>query len=185
MLPYDVHRHPNRGVTLLEVIFTTVIVGILAAIAGPNLMQLLNENKVQAALDQLRGALQDAQRQSMRKSQQCTVNFEQDTSQGIWMVTGTPFDCLVSSDTTQVISGQTKAVKKLEKGVSLTTNLPGTPPNITFSFKGNTTNSGRIILSASNGSGKQRCLVISNGLGIMRTGIYQVVNGTGTCTTSM
>lgn len=47
------------------------------------------------------------------------------------------------------------------------------PPRITFSSKGNTNNSGTIVINSVNNPYEKRCLVIANGLGIVRTGIYQ------------
>ncbi len=145
-------RSDNQGFTLIETLVIVVIIGILSAIATPSLLGMLNRNKVSNALDQTQGALQEAQREAMRKSQQCTVTL----------------DTTNSKVTSPCLSTGTRT---LPSGIAIATNLPSS--TVTFSFRGNTTNSGKIVVYDLNDSNQQkRCLVISNGLGIMRTGKY-------------
>ena len=96
--------------------------------------------------------MQEAQREAIRKSQQCTVTLDTTNSK----LTGS---CLSTGDRT------------LPSGIAIATNLPSS--TVTFSFRGNTTNSGTIVVYDLNDSNQQkRCFVISNGLGIMRAGKY-------------
>lgn len=153
MLLFNVHNK-NQGFTLIELTILVVIVGILSAIAAPSFLSMLNKNKVNDALDQVRGALQEAQREAIRKSQSCTVTLDTTNNK----VTSS---CLVTGDRT------------LPSGVAIAANGNGSPPTITFSFRGNTTDSRTIILYMSDGSTQEnKCLILSNGLGIMRTGNY-------------
>jgi prepilin-type N-terminal cleavage/methylation domain-containing protein len=46
MLLYNVHRKSNKGFTLVEMIVTVIIVGVIASIAAPNLLGLLNQSRV-------------------------------------------------------------------------------------------------------------------------------------------
>lgn len=169
MLPYNA-RHTDRGFTLIEITFILVIVGILSAIAAPSFLSMFNKNKVNYALDQVRGTLQEAQREAMRKSKSCTVTLDTTNSK----VTA---DCIVTGDRT------------LADGVGIQTNIPG--QQITFGLRGNTSGAGKIALFMSDGSTLQkRCIVTSVGIGIMRTGDYSGSTASasditdGTCTTS-
>ncbi len=142
-------RNNNQGFTLIETLTVIIIIVILSAIAAPGLLGMLNRNKVNTALAQVQGALQEAQRVAMRKGQQCIVTLTSST------VTG---PCLVTGDRT------------LPSGVALATNP--NPATVTFSFRGNTNNSVKIVLYSDDSNQQKKCLVISNGLGIMRTGKY-------------
>ena len=151
----------EKGFTVIETVTTLVIAGILAAIATPSLIGMYRQQKVKEALEQLHGALEEAQRQAMLKGQGCTVNIDTTNNR----VNSANDDCLLS---TRILPDEAK----------METNID--PPQIEFSFKGNTANintnpsgdQGTVVISRSDGSGYRRCLVITNGLGIMRTGFY-------------
>ena len=153
MLPSNVHKY-EHGFTLVEALITVVVASILAAISVSSFLGLYNQNKVKNALTQLEVALREAQRQAMYKNQSCTVNLDTTNNQ----ITSTG-DCLVDSNI-------------LLDRVAISTNLSGNPSAISFSFKGNTPTSGTVVLSKPDSSGEKRCLAISKGLGIIRTGIY-------------
>jgi prepilin-type N-terminal cleavage/methylation domain-containing protein len=63
----------QRGFTLIEVMVIVMVVGILAATAVPSFGSLLDSIKVNQTVTDLRTALQDTQRQAIRKNQSCTV----------------------------------------------------------------------------------------------------------------
>jgi prepilin-type N-terminal cleavage/methylation domain-containing protein len=154
MLLFNV-RSKTQGFTLFEILIVLVIVGILSAITAPSFLSMLNRSKVNDALDQLRGALQEAQREAMRTSKSCTVTINTTNKK----ITA---PCLITGDRT------------IPSGVAIAnTNSLGSPPAITFSFRGNTNSGGTIVVSSSDGStSQQSCLSISTGLGILRTGDY-------------
>ncbi|PSB46126.1 type IV pilin protein [Cyanosarcina cf. burmensis CCALA 770] len=159
-------RKTEQGFTLIETLIVFVIVGILSAIAAPSFLSMFNRNKVNEALEQVRGALQEAQREAIRKSQSCTVTINT-TNKKITspcLVTGT-------RDLCEKRDGSGNCTQSRVTLVS-TTSL-GTPPSITFSFRGNTNSGGTIVIHSSDSSTSQQgCLVISTGLGIIRTGDY-------------
>lgn len=142
--------------TLIEMLVVVILVGILAAIGAPSLMEMMNNQKVKTALETVQGVLQDSQRQAIRQSKNCSVTLN--TTNTPPNLTTTDTGCIVTSDS------------KLPTGISMktTTGLS----SISFSFKGTTTSSGTIVVESSDGPSDKRCLVISNGLGIMRTGLY-------------
>jgi prepilin-type N-terminal cleavage/methylation domain-containing protein len=155
MLLFNVPKK-NKGFTLVEMVVTAVVVGVLAAVSVPNLLGLYNQNKVKEGLAQVEGALKEAQRQAMRRGKSCTVEID---------ITNSKIKNPSSGD------GCLLSERILPEGTTLSTSLTGTTKTITFSYKGNTTNSGTIVLTMNN-TERKKCLVISNGLGIMRTGDY-------------
>lgn len=180
-------RSNSQGFTLIETLVVIIMVGILSAITAPSFLASLNKAKVNNAFAEVRGALQEAQREAIRKSKTCTV-YVPDGAQII-------SDCFVTADGTSI--GLTPSslnglpIKTLNDTVAIASDLPTTPKKVTFSFRGNTTNSGTIVLYMTDGSTQdKKCLVISNGLGIMRTGKYSGSTSSatdiaaGTCTTS-
>jgi type II secretory pathway pseudopilin PulG len=150
---------------MVEILFVLIIVGVLSAIIMPSFIGMLNRNKVSDSLNQVRGALEEAQREAIRRSRSCTVTINTTTRQ----ITS---PCLVMG-TRDLCEQRDNAGNCTRATVAIATNLGGTPPTIQFSFRGNTTNSGTIVVyTPDNSTPKIGCLVISNGLGIMRTGEY-------------
>ncbi|PSB04042.1 pilus assembly FimT family protein [Merismopedia glauca] len=145
-------RDNDRGFTLLEMIVVVLLIGIISAIATPSILSSLERNKLDTALNYLRGSLEESQREAMRKSRSCPVTINPTNR----TITG---DCLITGSRT------------LDSGITI---LPNSNTTITFSFKGNTTNNATIVLYMSGNANSQekRCLAISEGVGILRTGIY-------------
>lgn len=185
MLLSNAHKN-SEGFTLIETLIIVVIIGILSAIAAPSFLGLFGRNKVDNTLNEVRGALQEAQREAIRKSKLCivTINTTDKKITSPCLVTGTRDLC----DERDNLGICTKS------RVTLTTNL--NTNTIKFSFRGNTTNSGTIVVYVpDNSNQKKGCLAISNGLGIMRTGNFTRATSSttniaaadvsaGTCTTS-
>lgn len=171
MLQFDVHKK-EQGFTLIETLVIVIIIGILSGIAAPSFLAINNRKKVEDAASKVQVALQEAQREAIRKSKTCTINVPDGNNQAL---TSDPASCFVT--------GQ----RQLD-GVSITSNLES-PKQITFSFRGNSAvnnlpsgaDSGIIVLSMPDSSDKKRCLAIGNGIGIMRAGIY---NGSTSSITS-
>ncbi len=150
-------RPNSQGFTLIELVIILFIVGILSAISVPSFLGLLNRAKVNNAVAQVQGALQEAHREAVRKSKSCTVTLTTTT------VTG---DCLVTG------------ARILPQGVVMATNVVG---NIKFGIRGNTNfttdpkeaDYGNIILYQPNSpTSRRKCVAISNGIGILRSGTY-------------
>lgn len=150
----QIKQKSDRGFTLIELMIALFIIGILAAIASPNFIGLLNRTKVNTSLERLVGAIKETQRQAMRLGKRCRINIDPNTN----ILTTIPSKCLLNS-------------RQIDNNVKIRTNLSGSIPNISFSHKGNTTKAGTIVLS-SNLTNTQKCFTISLGLGIMRTGNY-------------
>ena len=69
MLLYNARRKFNQGFTLIEMLVTIIIIGVIASLAAPNFLGLLNQSRVKDGLAQVEGAIKEAQRQAIRTRQ--------------------------------------------------------------------------------------------------------------------
>lgn len=149
----------SKGMTLAEIMIVGAIVGVLAAIAAPSFLHRLKQDRVADALEQVRGALRETQQEAIKRSRTCMVQIPAGKNP---QITG---DCLVTGD-------------RHLQGVSLLHNH--SPANlrwtIKFDYKGRNQNPGdpgTLILVATNDPSVQpKCLVMSIGIGLLRTGNY-------------
>ena len=161
----ELSRKSDRGFTLIELMVVLIIIGVIAAIAAPNLLGMLNRYRVDRATATLVGAIKEAQRQAMRQGKLCRININTTNNS----LTGNPPSCLLNK-------------REISDNIIIRSNIPGTIPNIAFSYRGSTTKMGTIVMSSEN-TNSQKCFVISLGTGIARTGVYTGLK-TGSVSTS-
>jgi len=189
--------HKNQGFTLLEILVALAIMGILAALTGPNLLAWLNSNKVQEATDSIQSALEDAQRQAIRLGRICTINFTNGTGTNPTVyrqITASEAGCLVATNTN---AGSLSLPQEVFMVVRNFPNLPpgSSSPGVQFSFRGHVPgltftppqNQAIIVLyPAANATAapypnqERKCIVIASLLGIIKQGTY-----TGTSLTNL
>ncbi len=151
-------------------VIVAVITGILAAIGTPSLMGMLQGDRVKQGLDQIQLAIQDTQKQAIRNSRRCEIIIRSNGPDNIEPFTPPPYK--TEAHKSQCSAGFDEEEKELPPGVSVTM-TDGTETTIRFSFKGNIAGEGKtIVVKPTKGRGEKRCLVVTQGLGIMRTGIY-------------
>jgi prepilin-type N-terminal cleavage/methylation domain-containing protein len=143
----------DRGYTLTEMMVTLIIIGVIAAIASPNFLGMLSRFRLEGALQQLLGAINETQRLAMMRGKSCRININRSTNK----ITANSAGCLLSD-------------RKLSDKITIRSNFTGST-NITFSYKGSTTRMGTIVLSSDH-TDLQKCFVISLGTGIKRVGNY-------------
>jgi prepilin-type N-terminal cleavage/methylation domain-containing protein len=146
-------QYGDRGYTLTELMITLVIVGVIAAIASPSFIGLLSRYRLEEALQQLLGAINETQRLAMVQGKSCRINVNPSTNN----ITANSAGCLLSD-------------RQINSAIKIRSNFPGTT-NITFSYRGSTTRMGTIVLS-SDYTDSQKCFVIALGTGIKRIGNY-------------
>lgn len=176
-------RKNSHGFTLIEILVIVIIIGILSAIAAPSFLAMLNKNKVNNALTEVRGALQEAQREAIRKSATCRITL--DTAN--YKITS---PCLVTGARDLCVRRDALTSNCLE-AVLIRTSMS----DFNFNFKGVAldtsatpaplTTSVTIVLSLSSNPSLQKCLVMSVPLGLTRIGIYSgSETNESSCTTS-
>lgn len=141
-----------------------MIAGILAALAMPSMMGMQERNRINSTANRVKGVLQEAQRSAIRKGQSCIVTITPTA------ITGSPTGCVSDPITTKDTSDQGVILKTVSS--SSITSIASSYA-ITFSYKGNPTGDMRTyIITANNNDNNARCLAISLGVGIMRTGLW-------------
>ncbi|MGF1604570.1 MAG: Tfp pilus assembly protein FimT/FimU [Thermosynechococcaceae cyanobacterium] len=178
MLSFFTKRHQQRGFTLTEVTLVSVLIGVFAAIAAPSFLGWFNRYKVNDVLVQVEGALKEAKAESIKKGRICNVNI------GLTItatVSGTTESCLPTGSRDLSKLG----IRIFDNNETQMTMVP-TSTTVQFSPVGTTTASHLLVFFQPGKTG--RCLIVSNGIGIIRTGKYtQVVApgaGAGTLTES-
>jgi prepilin-type N-terminal cleavage/methylation domain-containing protein len=186
--------HKNQGFTLLEILVALAITGTLAALTGPNLSAWLNSNKVKEATDAIQLALEDAQRQAIRRGKSCTIKFTNGTGNNPTVyrqITASEPGCLVATNT------NASSLNLPEEIFMVVNNFPlqGSSPGVQFSFRGHVPgltfdppeDQAIIVLyPAANATAdpypnqEKKCLVIASLLGIVKQGTY-----TGTSLTNL
>ncbi|HEY9771089.1 MAG TPA: prepilin-type N-terminal cleavage/methylation domain-containing protein [Coleofasciculaceae cyanobacterium] len=146
-------KKSDRGYTLPELMITLVIVGIIAAIASPSFIGLFSRIRLEGSLQQLLGAINEAQRLAMVRGKSCIINIDRNTNN-----INANAGCLLSDRT-------------INNEINIRSNFPGATPNIIFSYRGSTTRMGTIVLSSDH-TDSQKCFVIALGTGIKRIGDY-------------
>lgn len=147
------------GFTLIEMLITIMITGIMAAIAIPSFLNWYNNKKIEDATARIEGALQIARSSAVKHNITCTVTI---SSQ---QISAAPTKCLPTG------------VRLLEgTNANIATDSTGSQ-TVTFSSKGTATlvaDKSVIVIYDQDApdSRKMKCITISNGVGLMRVGTY-------------
>jgi prepilin-type N-terminal cleavage/methylation domain-containing protein len=144
------------GFTLIELLVVTLLISIMAAIASPGMLGFVNRSKVSSGHAKLQGALQQIQREAIKRGTDCSLTLPSTTS------STTP----IILESTCLITGS----ETLED-VELRHNVTGN--TITFNFKGERTGGDVVIIvTHPDGDAFQKCIAVSQGLGLIRIGNY-------------
>lgn len=165
----------NHGFTLVEILVVVFIAGIMAAIAGPGMLGMVNNGRIEESFGAVRGALQEAQRQAIKKSVSCTLDFNQAIdANGKTVSVNSPDGCLNSEP--RIFADNIV----LEHDIH-----PSDNNKMMFDYRGSIiTNEDDSTLNESDAqitfvvsmpgySPKKKCVVISTALGLIRSGNFE------------
>ena len=169
---------PNQddGFTLIEILVVTVIIGIVGAIAVPNVLGQLNKSRISDGVAQIEGAFKEAQRQAISRKQSCTIQVGNVGGNVVVQNQGTS-SCLLET-------------RQLPDGVTVTNNTPNATLAIEFSGKGNIGNNDEYVPNAQGNwtitvshqnIDSPKCLEIAGLFGDIQTGVVQG----GACVTNL
>lgn len=165
-------NNQNTGFSLFEIIVAMIIISILAAFSAPNLLSLYQKYQFKDSFSQLKSSIKISQKQAKKLGKTCKIKLSKINIKGKEV---NNIAIVSSNDPGEKGSDYTGCLFReinLPEFVDLETNIPGSTNKISFSYKGNTPTSGTIKLSFPKLNLAQ-CLVVSNGLGIIRTGKYE------------
>jgi type II secretory pathway pseudopilin PulG len=147
-------KAPNRGWTLLEALVVVLMVGILSAIGFPSLLELMAKQALKDDLHEVKGALQEIQRNAIKKGMACNVTITSHAVQAF------PVGCLSSA-------------VDLDDNTHLElVNFPG--PGLQVSYRGTFHIGGgdNLILFHHSQTSQKYCLALSEPLGLLRPGVW-------------
>lgn len=147
-----------KGFTQAELMVTILVIGVLAAIVAPSFIQWLRQKQVDAALSQIEFALQETQVEAVKRHQTCFLQLTRGSDPTL---TG---NCLITGD-------------RALQGVTLDYIHASDPWIISFNENGENRSvkngPGTVLLSSTDSNVKAKCLVISFGIGLRRSGQYE------------
>ncbi|MCM1983078.1 GspH/FimT family pseudopilin [Lyngbya confervoides] len=155
----------QQGLTLTEILVVVFLVGVLAAIAAPSYLAWATKQRVEDALVVTVGALKEAQAEAIRKSQGCEVQITPATQ----TIRATTFPA--ASPAVNCLPTGNRVLSSSAADLQLTTSFTPEAP-LRFTYRGTTPRQGILVL-AHPGTPRQRCVVVSAGIGIIRTGYYR------------
>jgi len=120
----------NDGFTLIEVVAVTVIIGIVGAIAVPNVLGQLNKSRISNGVAQIEGAFKEAQRQATSRRQSCTIQIGEVA--GVVTIQNSVGNCLLET-------------RELDAGINVANNTGNATLAIQFSAKGNIGNTANYV----------------------------------------
>ena len=149
----------NEGFTLIESLVSIIVIGVLATIAVPSLSAWLNNKKIEDVATQVFGALEVSRSAAVRLNTPCTA-----TVSGTEIIASPP-SCFQSVPLVRTVDITNIATA----GAGET--------DITFSPRGSTTlveNTSVIVIydDESIQNREMQCIVVANGIGLMRQGTY-------------
>jgi prepilin-type N-terminal cleavage/methylation domain-containing protein len=160
-------RKGDQGFTLLELIVTVLVLGILSSIAAPSWLAFINNQRVRTVNDRVLQSLRSAQSEAKRTKRDVKITF--DTTVDPPKIDFEP--PLATGGKTQTLN----AGGEIKPGtLSLTFNKPdptdSKKSSLVFDYQGNlTTGTTPFIVAVAPRGGTKKCVIVETLLGGMRT----------------
>ncbi|MCU0551890.1 MAG: prepilin-type N-terminal cleavage/methylation domain-containing protein [Leptolyngbya sp. Prado105] len=165
-------RFNTQGFTLLELIVVMALIGVLFAIAAPNWVAFLNQQRVGAARNQVSQAMRTAQAEAKRTKINRAVVFENNNNQPRYAIVPAPGNVVNLSN----VNWQNLGDGTLQAGLIRLSGNHGTdssrPASIIFDSYGSVVTSAlpsplpyRITIGATSSTNPRRCVNVTTLLG--------------------
>jgi prepilin-type N-terminal cleavage/methylation domain-containing protein len=162
-------KTPDAGFTLLQVLVTVVIIGILGAIAAPSWLQFRNTRILNIAQSQVYQAMRQAQSEAKRTRTVWQVSFRESNNVVQWATH--PANATPTADSWQSLPTNARI-----NAQETTLTQAGGVYQLQFNHEGEVNGAlGRFTLSTPNSNKALRCVFASSLLGAIRRGSEQSV----------
>jgi prepilin-type N-terminal cleavage/methylation domain-containing protein len=167
---YKTQHSSNKGFTLIEILITIMILGILATIATPNFLTWSTNKKIEDISTNIEGALKEAQSTAIRRNRTCNVWVTNTTASAVLD------DASKTADPGCLPSGS-RTIATLDSNLRIAGTGGSTGTLVKFSAVGTaivtpSTDAFVIYRTDALSTGTRKCIVISSGIGIIKTGKY-------------
>ncbi len=172
--------HSTSGFTLLELIITAGMVGILSAIAAPSWLTFVNRQHLSIGQDQIYRAMQSTKSNAELQKLTWQLSIQENNGRVQWAVhpaqsgtfipSGIPWNDLDPSlQVDKSKNNKGKCETTLDQQIQ---RCPSNGPwRVQFNYKGNTNGQlGQLTLTTKNGGKAKSCVYVSTLIGTVRTG---------------
>jgi len=138
------------GFTLTELMITIAILGIVASMAVPSFLSMLEQNRLKEAVESLKSDLMFARTEAIKRSTNLDVSIKINGSSWCYGIDddNSACNCTIANDC---------AIKTVDGSQFQGTTVPaGTSTNIVFDFRRGTALAGGVTISTSNYSARPR-----------------------------
>jgi prepilin-type N-terminal cleavage/methylation domain-containing protein len=162
-------RQCDQGFTLIEILVTITIAGVMAAIAAPSLMTWVNNKKINDISTKIEGALKEAQSSAGRRNITCNVLITTTA------VSSTDARCLPAGTRNIQDKAPDIGISNSNLQIAGTGGTSGT--TVTYLSLGTaniTPKTATFVIYRTNETtdGIKKCIVVSKGIGTIKTGNY-------------
>ncbi|KJH72238.1 pilus assembly FimT family protein [Aliterella atlantica] len=153
----------DKGFTLIEVIVTIIIVGILSAIVAPSWLNFVEVRRLNIAQDQIYRSVREAQSQAKKEKLPWRISIREKDQIVQWAVH--PASLSLEKATWNDLNNNIRIDPEPETTGQNQDGLWQTQ----FDYRGNVNLLKQVTLSSKNNNKAKRCVVISTLLGAVRT----------------
>lgn len=159
-----------RGFTQIELAVTVIVIGVLAAISAPSFLKWQQQRKVDQAVIIFENAIRETQAEAIKRSRDCELRVREVDTTSPRVPPPIEGNCIIHTSDFDLV------------GVKLEHTYPAAVWRIGFNARGEnrTPPSATAIFSVSGANVRSKCVVMSVGIGLHRSGRYQ----NGDCITS-
>lgn len=176
-------RSTASGFTLIEVLVTIVLIGVLFAIAAPSWVAFVNQQRVSSARSQVSQAIRTAQSEAKRTKSSRAIVFDNNDNKPRYAIVPAPDNLSPTTriDITTITNWQSLGDGNIQPGtIRLSVDQgadPNSPPLLVFDAYGSVVRTAlpnpvpyTITIGATSGDNPRRCVAVATILGAMREG---------------